>query len=420
MKNKIAQSTVTSRQTLELNRRQFLRVTGLLGGATLLGSGLSTTAGETITLPFENGERELVAYPQKRPLIVLTSRPPQLETPFSVFNEGIITPNDAFFVRYHLTNSPPPGLDLETFRLNIKGKVNSPLSLSVADLKTQFEPVEIVAVNQCSGNSRGFSKPRVPGGQMGHGAMGNARWKGVPLKKVLEKAGVASGAKQVSFNGLDTGAIPATPDFVKALDIDQALDGEVMLAYEMNGEPLPILNGFPLRLVVPGHFGTYWVKHLHEITVLDDEFKGFWMAPGYRIPAGDCAFIEPGTTPTKTIPINRFNVRSFITSVAEGSEVKKNQASVVRGIAFDGGYGIQEVLFSEDGGRNWRAAELGKDLGKYSFREWTIQFKPGNSGSFALRSKATNRIGQSQPLQPLWNPAGYMRNVVETVNVKSV
>ena len=193
-----------------------------------------------------------------------------------------------------------------------------------------------------------------------------------------------------------------------------------MLAYEMNGEPLPILNGFPLRLVVPGHYGTYWVKHLHEITVLEEEFKGFWMTPGYRIPAGDCAFVEPGTAVTKTIPINRFNVRSFITSLTEGARVKKGQRIRVRGIAFDGGYGIREVLFSQDGGRNWRAADLGKDHGRYSFREWTIDFTPENAGPFALRAKATNRIGQSQPLDVLWNPSGYMRNVVETVNVTAV
>ncbi len=396
-----------------LNRRRFLLATG----AVFLGSRLPASAADKVTLPFENGERELVAYPQKRPLIRLTTRPPQLETPFAVFNEGVITPNDAFFVRYHLSNSPPPGLDIETFRVGVQGKVNAPLSLSVADLKSQFEPVEIVAVNECSGNSRGFSQPRVPGGQLGNGAMGNARWKGVRLKDVLDKAGIADGARQVTFNGLDTPAIPATPDFVKALEIDHARDGEVMLAYEMNGEALPILNGFPLRLIVPGYYGTYWVKHVSEITVLDEEFKGFWMATGYRIPAGDCAFIEPGSAPGKTVPINRLNVRSFITSLSDGAKIKAGKATAVRGIAFDSGFGIREVLFSQDDGRNWRAAELGKDLGKYSFREWTIDLTPKSAGILALRAKATNSIGQSQPMAALWNPTGYMRNVVETVRV---
>ncbi|MDB6021864.1 MAG: oxidase [Pedosphaera sp.] len=398
-----------------LSRRRFLQAAGLLGLSGVLPVNLAR-AEDTVTLPFDNGTRPLVAYPQKRPLLRLTSRPPQLETPFSVFNESIITPNDAFFVRYHLAGVPA-SIDAETFRLAIKGKVAKPLEFSVADLKTQFDPVEIVAVNQCSGNSRGFFKPRVPGGQLGNGAMGNARWKGVRLKDVLAKCGIAEGARQATFNGLDGPVMPTTPDFVKALDIDQALDGEVMLAYEMNGEDLPWLNGYPLRLVVPGYFGTYWVKHVNEITVIDEVFNNFWMNPAYRIPDNTCACVEPGTPPKKTVPIARFNVRSFITSLADGAQLKSGQPLMVRGIAFDGGYGIQEVLFSENGGRDWREAELGKDLGKYSFREWTIPFKPKQAGTSELKVKATNRIGQSQPMEPLWNPSGYMRNVVETVHV---
>ena len=284
-------------------------------------------------------------------------------------------------------------------------------------MKSQFEAVEIVAVNQCSGNSRGFFQPRIPGGQLGNGAMGNAKWKGVRLADVLKKCGVAETVRSVSFNGLDRPVLQTTPDFVKALDVDQALDADVLLAYEMNGEPLPWLNGFPLRLVVPGYYGTYWVKHLNEITVRDVAFNGYWVNPAYRIPDNGCGFVEPGTPAGKTIPITRFNVRSFITSLADGAQLKSGQAASVRGIAFDGGYGIREVLFSEDAGRTWRAAELGKDLGKYSFREWTIPFTPKQSGAFELKVKATNRIGQSQPMEPLWNPAGYMRNVVETVKV---
>ena len=411
-----------------LNRRRFLKaagqtaLAGWIGATTWSALGAEAITDETATLPFDNGERPLVKYPQKRPLLRLTTRPPQLETPFAVFNESVLTPNDAFFVRYHLTFSPPDAavLSPETFRLAIGGKVNAPLQLSVEDLKTKFEPVEVVAVNQCSGNSRGFSTPRVPGGQSGHGNMGNARWRGVRLRDVLHRAGVAAGAKQITFNGLDRPLLPQTPDFVKALEVDHALDGEVMLAYAMNGEDLPWLNGYPLRLVVPGYYGTYWMKHLHEITVLDEGFNGFWMNPAYRIPDDTCAFIEPGTTPKKTAPIHRLNVRSFITSRAEGAQLKSGATSPVRGIAFDGGHGIREVLFSEDGGRSWRAADLGKDLGSYSFREWTIPFTPSRPGNFELKVKATNRLGQSQPLEPLWNPAGYMRNVVENVRVKAV
>ena len=189
-----------------------------------------------------------------------------------------------------------------------------------------------------------------------------------------------------------------------------------MLAYAMNGEDLPWLNGFPVRLVVPGYFGTYWVKHLSEITVLDKVFDGFWMKTAYRIPATACACTEPGKPPASTVPIGRFDVRSFITSHLDGASVKADADIALRGIAFDGGEGISEVVVSADGGRSWQAASLGESLGKYSFREWKLALRLPK-GEHSLKVKATNRIGQSQPEKPLWNPPGYMRNVVETTRL---
>lgn len=398
-----------------IDRRNLLK-----GAATAFGSVIAATAfdplraiAETVKLPFENGERPLVKYPQKRPMIGLTSRPPQLETPFAVFNDGVITPNDAFFVRYHLADVPL-NIDPDTFTLEIKGKVDRPLKLSLADIK-KMPSAELVAVNQCSGNSRGFFNPRVAGGQLANGAMGNARWRGVPLKVVLDKAGVQSGAKQVVFSGLDGPIVDKTPDFAKALDIDHARDGEVMLAYGMNGEHLPVLNGFPLRLVVPGYYGTYWVKHLNEITLIDSVFDNFWMKTAYRIPDNGCNCVEPGTAPKATIPINRFTVRSFITNVTDGAKVRAGKTNL-KGIAFDGGKGIKEVAVSTDGGKTWTPAKLGKDLGKYSFREWKLPVTLA-AGAHDLKVRATSNGGQTQPLEPLWNPAGYLRNVVETVRV---
>ncbi|MEO5802565.1 MAG: molybdopterin-dependent oxidoreductase, partial [Verrucomicrobiota bacterium] len=190
--------------------------------------------------------------------------------------------------------------------------------------------------------------------------------------------------------------------------------------YEMNGEPLPMLNGFPLRVIVPGYFGTYWVKHVHEITVIDEVLGNFWMNPAYRIADNDCGFVEPGTTPTKTIPIKKYNVRSFITNVQDGATVKANEQSSLKGIAFDGGYGITEVLISVDSGKTWLAANLGKDLGKYSFREWTTNPVNVKAGKYELKVRAVNRVGETQPLEALWNPQGYMRNVVETTRVTAV
>ena len=402
----------------QVSRRGALKGLGISAVQALVGSRIAK-ANDKVQLPFENGVRDLVQYPQKRPLIRLTSRPPQLETPFSVFNADVITPNDAFFVRYHLSDIPLE-IDPAGYRLKISGKVNQSLDLSLSSLQSGFESVEVVAVNQCSGNSRGFFNPRVPGGQLGNGAMGNARWKGVRLKDLLEKAGVAAGARQVLFDGLDRPVTAGTPDYIKAISIDHALDGEVIVAYQMNGVELPMLNGYPLRLVVPGYYGTYWVKHLSEITVVDEAYTGFWVGTAYRIPDTVGACVEPGSAAKTTVPISRFNVRSFITSLKDGDVLRAGSEQRLKGIAFDGGAGIREVLVSSDGGRNWMAATLGADLGRYSFREWHLPLSFGRRGSWELLVKATNRLGESQPMEALWNPSGYMRNVVERTRVEVV
>jgi sulfite dehydrogenase (cytochrome) subunit A len=395
------------------DRRELLKRAGLAAIAAGFGSSRAFAV-EAVTLPFDNGRRPLVKYPQKRPMIGLTSRPPQLETPFSIFNDGPITPNNAFFVRYHLADIPY-NVDPDRFTLDVKGRVDRQLKLSLKEIR-KLPAVELVAVNQCSGNSRGFFDPRVAGGQLGNGAMGNARWRGVPLKTVLDMAGVQSTARQVVFNGMDNPVMDKTPDFIKALDIDHARDGEVMLAYGMNGDELPLLNGFPLRLVVPGYYGTYWVKHVNEITVIDGVFDGFWMKTAYRIPDNPCSCIEPGTAPKATIPINRFTVRSFVTSVADDGKIKARKTTKLKGMAFDSGKGIKEVALSVDNGKTWTPTKLGKDLGKYSFREWTLPVNLA-PGIYDIRVRATNNAGDTQPMEPRWNPAGYLRNVVETVRI---
>ena len=396
-------------------RRELLKGAGFLAvGAGAWAAPWRVLAADAVTLPFANGARPLVTYPGKRPLIRLTARPPQLETPFGVFDENVMTPNDAFFVRYHLAGVPL-SIDPDTFTVAVGGSVDTPLRLSLGELR-QMPSVEIVAVNQCSGNSRGFVEPRVAGGQLGNGAMGNARWTGVPLKAVFDRAGIRAGAKQVTFDGLDRPILPATADFVKALDIDHALDGEVILAYAMNGQDLPMLNGFPLRLVVPGYFGTYWVKHVNAITVIDTVFDGFWMKTAYRIPDNACACVAPSTTPQATIPINRFAVRSFITNVADGARVAAGRDIPVKGIGFDGGSGIAKVSISTDGGQNWTDTKLGPDLGRYSFREWRTIARL-TPGTHALMVRAVSVAGETQPTEPRWNPAGYLRNVVESVRV---
>jgi len=403
------------------NRRRLLAAG--LGAAATAGLGAfgrsALAQGAPVELPFANGERKMVAFPEKRPMIVLTSRPPQLETPFDVFNEGVLTPNDAFFVRYHNAGIPTT-INGDTHMINVGGNAaGKTFQLSVADLKTKFKPVEIVAVNQCSGNSRGLFNPRVTGGQSANGAMGNARWVGARLKDILAMAEIRNSAKQVTFDGLDT-AIFGGGDFVKALNLDQAMDNDVLIAYQMNGTDIPLLNGFPVKLVVPGYYGTYWVKHLSKIEVVDKEFDGFWMKPAYRIPDNDCVCVMPGTAPTATRPIGRFTVRSFVTSLKNGQRVPAGGTTVVRGIAFDGGQGIREVGVSTDGGETWKDAFLGEDLGRYSFREFTFPLTPNRTGTYDIRTCAWTRAGVGQPTTAVWQPAGYMRNVIESVKVTAV
>jgi sulfite dehydrogenase len=403
-----------------MSRRRFFQLASALGGTALLTGGRGAHAAEqAVGLPFANGRRVLATYPEKRPMLLMTARPVQLETPFRVFDDGVFTPNDAFFVRWHLA-AVPTKVDEAGFRIRVHGRVKTPLQLSVGALRRDFDPVEIAAVCQCSGNSRGFFEPRVPGGQWGNGAMGNARWKGARLRDVLRKAGLEADAVQVRLNGMDGPVLPSTPDFMKALDVDVALSDDILIAYSMNGRPLPLLNGFPVRLVVPGWYATYWVKMLDDIEVLNQEDHNFWMQTAYRIPADPCGCVEPGQTGFATEPINRLTVRSFLTSLQDGAQVKAGHTHEVKGIAFDAGYGIRRVLFSTDGGRGWREAKLGADQGRYSFREWTAPFQVEAGRRYELMSLAINEIGETQRFAPRWNPGGYLRNAVETVHVRGI
>jgi sulfite dehydrogenase len=399
---------------MAFGRRDFL------AGAASAGLSLALPreglASGTVTLPMENGRRPLVAYPQKRPLILLTPRPPQLETPFSIFDEGVLTPNDAFYVRWHLSGIPTT-VSGTAHRIRVHGKVKRPLNLSVADLRTQFKRFEIIAVNECSGNSRGLFSPRVPGGQWYNGAMGNARWTGVRLMDILAEAGLEDGVRQIRFSGLDKPALPATPPFIKALSVEDIIDnGDVLVAYEMNGAPLPLLNGYPVRLVVPGWYGTYWVKMLDNIEAIDTIDDNFWMSTAYRIPQTPGNTVKPTDTGYKTVPINKLTVRSFITNVKDGATLKPGRRTI-RGIAFDGGSGIKAVQFSWDGGATWHPTTLGEDYGRYSFRRWQTTFTAVRGKRYELACRAIANSGEIQTAVPVWNPSGYLRNVIETYKV---
>jgi DMSO/TMAO reductase YedYZ molybdopterin-dependent catalytic subunit len=407
-----------------VTRRRLLSASGIAGVAGAASLVLSKPAWAQkmidLSLPSGPSERQITtAFPQKGPMILQRTRPPLLETPFDVFDKAVFTPNDQFYVRWHWAVIPTD-IDIGKFSLTVRGHVNQTLSLSLNDILHGLPSVQLSAVNQCSGNSRGFFEPRVPGGEWANGAMGNALWTGVRLKDVLDKAGVKPGAVQVRFKGLDEPVVADAPHFMKSLDIDHARDGEVMIAYAMNGEQLPLVNGFPLRLVVPGWYATYWVKMLNDIEVLDQPDMNYWTKVAYTIPDTPDASMKPGESGVKMIPINRMVPRSFVTNLAAGQKVKAVAPTKLRGIAFGGNCGVASVDTSIDGGRSWHPAQLGKDEGKYGFRQWQTQLTPPAAGAYSFLIRCTNSNGVSQPDAPNWNPAGFMRNVIESIHITAV
>ena len=397
-------------------RRAFLAGAAALGA--MAGSGRAWADGLVkLNLPGGPDERALTtAFPQKAGMILQRTHPPLLETPWAVFDQGVFTPNDQFFVRWHWAVIPEQ-VDVATFKLAVRGHVNQVLSLSLADVLA-MPRVELAAVNQCSGNSRGLFQPRIAGGQWENGAMGNAKWVGTRLRDVLDRAGVKPGAVAVRFNGMDEPVVDGAPDFMKSLDVDHARDGEVMLAYQMNGEQLPLLNGFPLRLVVPGWYSTYWVKMLDDIEVLDAPDDTYWMKTAYRIPDTPHASVKPGEAGFKTVPINRMAPRAFFTNVTAATAVQPGAPVPVRGIALGGDCGVAQVDVSDDEGQTWQPAALGRDEGAYSFRQWTAQATAPTAGALTLLVRCTNTKAVAQPMTANWNGGGFMRNVIERVQLR--
>ncbi len=397
-------------------RRRFLKASAgglLLAGATRLhGAGDPGPA----TLPVGAIE-QLDRLPGKLPLIRKTYRPPNFETPVSYFNEAY-TPNDAFFVRYHLAGIPE--IDAAQWRLAVGGEsVDKPFELTYETLTRDFDPVEIAAVCMCSGNRRGFSQPHVAGVQWGHGAMGNAKWRGVRLRDILNRAGLKKDALEIAFDGADGALLDKTPDFVKSLPLWKAMDENTLVAFAMNGEALPHWNGFPARIVVPGWTATYWMKHVTFIGALSQPFKGFWMNPAYRIPKGRFPIIDRFVTQDtdSNTPITEMVVNSLITTPSAGTNLRQGEAVTIGGVAWDGGYGIATVEVSVDGGSVWQTAPLGTDQGRFAWRQWTHRFMPAREGRHVVLARATNRAGATQTFDLIFNPAGYHNNVIQRIEI---
>jgi DMSO/TMAO reductase YedYZ molybdopterin-dependent catalytic subunit len=407
-----------------ITRRCLLGMAG--AGAALAGSGITFPRLLEAEVPVPNlpaglpqGMRAaavLDALPGKKPLIKLSYRPPNYETPISYFRTPM-TPNDAFFVRYHLTHIPQ--VDETKWRLAVGGEgANSEIELTLDDIR-KMSAVEIIAVNQCSGNRRGLFQPHVAGVEWGFGAMGCARWKGARLNDILDKVGLKRGAIEIVLDGADEPVLDKTPDFVKSIPVAKATEDTTLIAYEMNGEALPHFNGFPARLVVPGWTGTYWVKHLTSIEAVTKPFDGFWMKSAYRVPTSKFPLVTRFISQETEVntPITEMMVNSLITSHDDGAAVTTGQVTV-GGIAWDGGYGIRTVEVSTDGGTVWAPANLGEDIGRFAFRPWTFELlaKPGK---ITVTARATNAVGQTQTAALILNPAGYHHNVMQTLTLNA-
>ena len=371
--------------------------------------------------PYWNSVGPVVQYPQKFPLVLLTDRPIQLETPRHYF-ETAFTPNGAFYVRWHL-DEIPNAVDLSVWRLSVEGSVERPLKLSMSDLTSKFKPLSVAAVNQCSGNSRSKLQPRVPGGQWGDGAMGNAKWTGASLRELLDSAKIKPDALAVQFQGLDKGKGPegrGSHEFLKSLDLKDSVLDDSIIAYAMNDEPLPMLNGFPVRLVVPGYFATYWVKSLSFIRVLDKADENFWMKTAYRIPDTPRGNTNPEDVKggkVRTVPITRMPVRSFIVTPNGEKKLIAQLPVIIRGIAFSGYGSVNKMEVSVDNGKSWASAQLGEGHGPYSFRTWSIAWTPPHPGRYVLAARATDGKGNVQPDEGVWNPGGYLWNRIEREQV---
>jgi DMSO/TMAO reductase YedYZ molybdopterin-dependent catalytic subunit len=399
-----------------VDRRHFIKKT--MGSLVAFG-GLSLFQRSGLAAPTSNEQSTILdALPGKEALIKKTYRPPNYETPVNYF-DAPFTPNNLFFVRYH--NAVIPEVKGGEWRLRVGGDaVHSPLELSLEQLRKDFKPVEIAALCLCSGNRRGLFQPHVPvpGVQWGSGAMGNARWRGVRLKDVLADAGVDKSAVEVSLNGADSGVLKTTPDFVKSLPLAKALDENTLIAFEMNGEPLPHWNGFPARLIIPGWTATYWMKHLTAINIISKPLDSFWMKTAYRIPkdrfpSGQFCSQETETT----MPITEMVVNSLITNLKDGLTLPAVKPKIINGIAWDGGNGIAKVEVSTDGGISWHQTTLQQDYGRFSWRQWQFVFEPKRSGEYRIMAKATSFSGATQPLEPILNPSGYHHNAVQNITI---
>ncbi len=382
------------------SRRDFLKHISGAAAATTVPSILSwaLAQGQSVDFPGEDG------------MILRSFRFVDLESPVEHFNTWL-TPVPHFFVRNHMFE--PTELDPHDWLLSIGGEIEKPITLNLTEL-SKIETHSVINTLECAGNGRGMQRPQVPGIQWGKGAVGTARFSGPRLRDVLQRAGVKPTGKHVMFRGLDE--VPGkVPPFIRSIPIAKALDADTIIATHMNGSPLPKHHGFPARALVPGWIGAASCKWLTEIKVLEAEFVGNFMSPGYRLPNQP---VQPGETvkPEDTHPVTALSVKSVIAGPSDGANLRAGNVRV-HGAAWAGEADIEKVEISIDGGATWIPAKLGHDQAHYAWRLWAYDWKPAKTGDYTLLSRATDSQGRTQPSAAVWNPSGYLYNAIDQVKV---
>jgi DMSO/TMAO reductase YedYZ molybdopterin-dependent catalytic subunit len=348
----------------------------------------------------------------KEKLIVRSVRPEDLEAPVALLNTWI-TPNELFYVRTHTNAARPDEQAAKEWKVEVGGEVERPTIITLDELK-RLPKATITVTLECAGNGRGFYEPSVPGIQWEKGAVGTARFTGARLADVLKKVGVKPAGKYVAVNGSEK-PLGTMPKFIRNVPMAKAMHADTILAYEMNGGPIPVLHGFPLRLIVPGWEGAYSVKWLTHIQVIDNEHDGFFVKTAYRYPNKRVA---PGAAvpPENMVPLTGLVVKSFINAPSEGANFKPGKIRVA-GFAWAGESLITKVDVSMDNGSTWTPARLGKERERYAWQSFEHEFDIAQPGSYLLMARATDDKGNMQPVAPQWNPSGYLWNVIDKVRI---
>jgi sulfite oxidase len=350
-----------------------------------------------------------VNVPNELGMIVRSARFLDLEMP-PVYFGSWLTPVPHFFVRNHMHE--PNTWEAAEWRLNIGGEVQNQLNLSLFDLG-KMAPHTVTNTLECAGNGRAFQTPKVPGVQWERGAVGTARFQGVRLCNLLQRAGVKSAGKHVTFRGSDQ--VPGkVPPFVRSIPIEKAMHSDTLIALRMNGAPLTRHHGYPARALVPGWIGAASCKWLMEIKVLDKEYEGNFMKPGYRMPNG---VVFPGgeVNPEDTHSITSLSVKSVIAQPADNSS--SSRQVTIRGAAWAGEANVTRVDISIDFGRTWRPARLAAERARYCWRLWEFPWRAPSAGEFTIMSRATDDQGRTQPQTAAWNPSGYLYNAIDQVKI---